>query len=266
MDERSEAVCCRATSIRKLVNQIPLDILENEQLKASIDLSLPKNYDFEIQKTLWRIRQENAKHVGLQFPEGLLIFSNQIGAILSHFSDFPIDVTILGDVTYGACCIDDLTARSIGVDLLIHYGHSCLVPVDQTALKCLYVFVDIVFDFKPLVNAIVQNFPINSAPLFHDVMYDSSPVIVLMGTIQYSSVVHASASALREIYGHANIIVPQELPLTAGEVLGCTSPSLITESPTFCVFISDGRFHLESAMIQNPDMTFFRYDPFTKVR
>ena len=32
----------------------------------------------------------------------------------------------MGDVTYGACCIDDYTALALGCDILIHYGHSCL--------------------------------------------------------------------------------------------------------------------------------------------
>lgn len=32
----------------------------------------------------------------------------------------------MGDVTYGACCVDDYTAMALGCDMLIHYGHSCL--------------------------------------------------------------------------------------------------------------------------------------------
>ncbi len=32
----------------------------------------------------------------------------------------------MGDVAYGACCIDDYGARALKCDLLIHYGHSCL--------------------------------------------------------------------------------------------------------------------------------------------
>jgi len=32
----------------------------------------------------------------------------------------------MGDVTYGACCVDDLTAKALGCDFLIHYAHSCL--------------------------------------------------------------------------------------------------------------------------------------------
>lgn len=36
------------------------------------------------------------------------------------------EVMVMGDVTYGACCVDDFTARALGVDFLVHYGHSCL--------------------------------------------------------------------------------------------------------------------------------------------
>jgi len=32
----------------------------------------------------------------------------------------------MGDVTYGACCIDDYTAVALGCDMIVHYGHSCL--------------------------------------------------------------------------------------------------------------------------------------------
>ncbi len=52
---------------------------------------------------------------------------------------------VMGDVTYGACCVDDFSAKALGADLLVHYGHSCLVPVDVTKVgRCqeesLYVF------------------------------------------------------------------------------------------------------------------------------
>ena len=32
----------------------------------------------------------------------------------------------MGDVTYGACCVDDFTATALDCDLMVHYGHSCL--------------------------------------------------------------------------------------------------------------------------------------------
>lgn len=36
------------------------------------------------------------------------------------------EAVVMGDVTYGACCVDDFTARALGADFLVHYGHSCL--------------------------------------------------------------------------------------------------------------------------------------------
>ena len=36
--------------------------------------------------------------------------------------------------------------QALGADFLVHYGHSCLVPVGVTRLPCMYVFVDIKMD------------------------------------------------------------------------------------------------------------------------
>jgi 2-(3-amino-3-carboxypropyl)histidine synthase len=46
-----------------------------------------------------------------------------------------VSVYILADVTYGACCVDDITVQKLGGDLLVHYGHSCLVPINVTVVK-----------------------------------------------------------------------------------------------------------------------------------
>lgn len=61
---------------------------------------------------------------------------------------------VLGDVTYGACCVDDLSAGALGAQLLVHYGHSCLVPVGETTVPCMYVFVDIKVDVPHLVETV----------------------------------------------------------------------------------------------------------------
>lgn len=79
--------------------------------------------------------------VALQFPEGLLMYSCIIADIFKSFAG--VQVLVLGDVTYGACCIDDFTTHKLGADLIIHYGHSCLVPVNITKIKVLYVFVEV---------------------------------------------------------------------------------------------------------------------------
>jgi 2-(3-amino-3-carboxypropyl)histidine synthase len=65
----------------------------------------------------------------------------------------------MGDVTYGACCVDDYTAKALGCDLLVHYGHSCLVPIQDTVgIHMLYVFVNINVNVGHFVDTISQNF------------------------------------------------------------------------------------------------------------
>ncbi|RYY87923.1 hypothetical protein EON63_03240 [archaeon] len=131
---------------------------------------LPSNYDFEIPKTLWKILSVQAKTVVLQFPEGLLIFSCMISDILHRFTG--AEVVILSEVTYGACCVDDFAAMHIQADLLVHYGHSCLVPVQDTKVKTLYVFVGIRFSVDHLVETVKSNFEQGSR-------------LALLGTVQF---------------------------------------------------------------------------------
>lgn len=251
----SDAGCCqqKKSPPKKLVRvravakrRIPEDIVNNPTLNQAISI-LPSNYNFEIHKTLWRIRTESSKVVALQFPEGLLMYACVITDILIKFAG--VKVMVLGDVTYGACCVDDFTAQKLGADLLVHYGHSCLVPVNVTKIKVVYVFIEIDFNEKHLVDC-MKNF-----------FSDTNLRLAVMGTIQFTSVLHRAALQLTQHF--SNCSIPQAKPLSSGETLGCTSPLL--PDIDALVFVADGRFHLEAAMIRNPLVKAYRYDPYSKV-
>lgn len=168
-----------SSSSRNNPNDIPESIRLNKALHEAITSSLPKDYEFEIPKTLWKIQQVTASHVALQMPEGLLMYGCILADILHRFSSTVQRTTILGDVTYGACCIDDLGAEALGADLLVHYGHSCLVPINKTVIPCLYVFVEIHIDTQHLVDCVCQTF-------------EEGTQIELMGTIQVSRSLYSS--------------------------------------------------------------------------
>ena len=238
----------KKTIVRVKRNQIPESISKNKQLNDSIAI-LPVNYNFEIHKTVWKISTDRTvKVVALQFPEGLLMYACIISDIIKTFCN--IDVIILGDVTYGACCVDDYTAEKLGAQMLIHYGHSCLVSVNQTRIRVMYVFVEIAFDPKHLIECIVT-------------VFNSEVRLALMGTVQFTTMLHSVKVGVEERCPHIKIQMPQAKPLSVGETLGCTS-SLIKDSDTI-VFVADGRFHLEAAMIRNPHLKSLRYDPYAKV-
>lgn len=232
---------------RRVASQIPTEILNDVKLNAAISV-LPLNYNFEIHKTVWKIRQFKAASVALQFPEGLLMFSCTIADIIEQFTG--ASVVIMGDVTYGACCVDDFTAKALGVDMMIHYGHSCLVPVTTTTIKMLYVFVDIKIDNEHFIETIKLNFP-----------QPGGIKIALVSTIQFVAALQSCAQQLKATH---DIVVPQSKPLSPGEILGCTSACLNKDIGAL-VYIGDGRFHLESIMISNPSLPAYRYDPYSKV-
>eukprot|EP00985_Skeletonema_marinoi_P006052 scaffold2624_cov84-Skeletonema_marinoi.AAC.1 len=208
-------------------NDIPPHIQNNTQLHHIISTTLPKDYDFEILKTIWRIENSNAQHVALQFPEGLTMYASTIGDILVKFayrfqpapslqpsseenkeppSTRPKAIqslSILGDVTYGACCIDDLSARALGCDLLVHYGHSCLVPLTCTVIPCLYVFVEIRVDVQHMVDCVHMTFLQEEKDRRQNKSQEGSddgPARIIeacvMGTVQFRSAVIEAAQRL----------------------------------------------------------------------
>lgn len=242
----------RARRPARLLNQVPPELSENPALKAAVAL-LPANYSFEVPKTIHRIRTLGARRVGLQMPEGLLMFATTISDILGQFCD-GVETLIMGDVTYGACCVDDYTARALGCDLLVHYAHSCLVPVDVTQIRTLYVFVDIRIDAGHMVAALERSMPA------------ASTTLAVVGTIQFNATIHGVRPVLER--AGFDVLVPQIAPLSRGEVLGCTSPHLTnTEAEgrkLAILYLGDGRFHLESIMIHNPGVPAFRYDPYAR--
>lgn len=107
-----------------VVNQIPESILNDTTLNLAIASLLPSNYSFEVHKTIWQIRKYEVQRVALQLPEGLAMWACALVDIVEQFTS--AEAVVLGDVTYGACCVDDFTARALGCDMLVHYGHSCL--------------------------------------------------------------------------------------------------------------------------------------------
>ena len=237
-------------------NAVPASLLHNAELNAAILSSLPPHYNFEVHKTIHRLTSHHARRIALQLPEGLLAYACLLSDLLERWAG--VECCVLGDVTYGACCVDDFGAAALGCDFLVHYGHSCLVPVDvteaETGVRAMYVFVDIAIDCQHLARTLQHNFP-------------TAHSLTLFSTIQFAASLQHAAPLLAAHF--PSVSIPQCRPLSKGEVLGCTSPPLdITtqcDERTPIVFVADGRFHLESLMIHNPHIAhFYQYDPYSR--
>lgn len=269
--------------------EIPSSITENKDLQKAVS-SLPFDYDFEIYKTVWRIQSFKYKNIALQMPEGLLLYACTISDILRNFCPSLKSVTIMGDVTYGACCVDDLGAHALGSDLLVHYGHSCLVSNNKTVIPCLYIFVEIRIDVQHLVDCVCETLPEEThiavmgtvqvslldslffLQFFHNIIISLNLTnlcctLLNLTLFQFRAAVTQATKLLNERNRPSHI--PQAKPLSKGEVLGCTAPTICdsedgANKTLAMLFIADGRFHLEAAMIANPQLKAYRYDPYGK--
>lgn len=137
---------------------------------------------YEINKTVNEIKQNQWKRVALQFPDQMLSDSARIYQLLtrglkSHSGterhsasheevlledsvegmnieadNEPVKLTILGDTSYGSCCVDEVAAEHVDADVVVHYGRSCLSPTAR--LPVIHVFTARELD----IDAVCESF------------------------------------------------------------------------------------------------------------
>ena len=179
---------------------------------AQFQLSDAQHYvTYEIERTIVEIQEHRYKRVALQFPDSMLrdaprVFRaletelnqtepkaiaeiNQTGIAQDQqtFQADPSDVTlfILGDTSYGACCVDEVAAEHADADVVIHYGRSCLSPTSR--IPALYVFTQQPLDEQRLLGH------------FKSFYEDLEQKIILMADVTYQQ--HLP-SLRKELEGH----------------------------------------------------------------
>ncbi|MEE6495166.1 hypothetical protein FKM82_001970 [Ascaphus truei] len=91
---------------------------------------------YEIEKTVDFIQKQGSRRVALQFPDELLVDSVTVAKKLEDATGAK--TYVLGDTSYGSCCVDEVAAEHVEADALVHYGRACLSPC--TRLPVSYVF------------------------------------------------------------------------------------------------------------------------------
>lgn len=98
--------------------------------------------------------------IALQFPDELLIDSHEVSWLLqtqisnnlillssssSSSSSLPrkqknVFVFVLGDTTYAPCCVDEVSAKHLNADIIIHYGSDACLTQTSGNIPVLYSF------------------------------------------------------------------------------------------------------------------------------
>ncbi|XP_040264117.1 2-(3-amino-3-carboxypropyl)histidine synthase subunit 2 [Bufo bufo] len=208
---------------------------------------------YEIPKTIDFIKEKGARKVALQFPDDLLGCSVPIARRLEDATGAKI--YILGDTSYGSCCVDEVAAEHVGADALVHYGQACLSPCRR--LPVTYAFGRKAVNVDLCTEAFRNLFPERDSPVvvLSDVVYDH-----ILGELDmrfapiYSRVVFSTLSWLNE--------AP-----SAGEVYKfgrkfSPDPGLWPDGYNFFYVGGEGAA-LTNLLLTWPHCTFFSFNPVT---
>ncbi len=79
-------------------------------------------WDFDEQSVIRAVNKHSAKKVLLQLPDGIKMHAHKLVRIVREKTSAE-EVIVWAGSNYGACDIP-VEARNVGVDLIIHFGHS----------------------------------------------------------------------------------------------------------------------------------------------
>ena len=222
-------------------------IIENKSIQIIIDLKFnvyryniiaysilfafmerPQLYNLEIERVSEEIRRRSAKRVLLQLPDGLRPQAfTLIGALREQTG---VEVLLTGDSCYGACDVAFRQAEALEADLIVHYGHSPMIP--ETRIPVLYVEARAEIEVTSLIES--------ALPLIQD-----WKTVGLAATVQHVHQIGDVAETLRSRKISAVIGKGGGRTTHDGQVLGCDYRSAreVADEADGFLFIGGGRFH-----------------------
>jgi len=185
-------------------------------------------YSLEIERVSKEISKRSANRVLLQLPDGLRAQAFKLAGTLKERTG--AEVLISGDSCYGACDVAISQAKAVQADLIIHYGHSQMIP--ETPSPVFYVEARADFDLSPLLD--------RTMPLIED-----WKAVGLAATVQHVHQLGEVAEELRHrqitaVIGKGGGSTPHD-----GQVLGCDygSARAVSDLVDGFLFIGGGSFH-----------------------
>lgn len=165
---------------------------------------------YEIARTVDEITSRCYKRLALQFPDDLLVDAASVVAQLRSSCAKDVAFYVLGDTSYGSCCVDEVAAEHVDADALVHYGRSCLSPTSK--LPVIYVFGRLPISVEKLVTSA------------HDVLPDRKLPLLVVSDTTYMSSQDSIVDKLR-CQGYRHVI-----PTTLwGQTTGSTPASIEVE-------------------------------------
>ena len=210
---------------------------------------------YDIERTLREIRQARYKRIALQFPDDMLPDAPRVFQLLSRglnseevaqangthagqtngtaeekdiiqsVSQLSVEeptekwsprLYILGDTSYGTCCVDEVAAEHVDADVVVHYGRSCLSP--SARLPVIYVFTHKPLSIESVVRAFKSTYP------------EPTTKVIVAADVTYSDHVPAVYSRLAE-EGYSNLFATELVHEPSSAIPNRAVPDPVREAP-----------------------------------
>ncbi|MEL7670816.1 diphthamide biosynthesis enzyme Dph2 [Methanobacterium sp.] len=181
------------------------------------------NYDFRLDEVVQKIKEMDAKAVGIQFPEGLKIHAVRVAEKIENETDAV--VIISGDPCYGACDVSDTHMEGL-VDLIVHFGH-IEFPIEYK-VPVLFIEAYSKIDVDNVLKkslSFLQNYK----------------KIGVVTTIQHLQLLDHIKDFL--IDNEKDIVMKEGAGTRKGQVLGCNFSAIKDVDADAFLFIGSGNFH-----------------------
>lgn len=181
------------------------------------------NYEFRLPEVIEKIKEMNAKVVGIQFPEGLKIHATGVAEKIEN--ETGATVLISGDPCYGACDVSDTHMEDI-VDLIVHFGH-IEFPIKY---KVPVLFIE-AYSKIDVLKAVTESLK----------ELKDYKKIGLVTTIQHLNVLDDIKEILVE--NGKEIMTKEGAGTREGQVLGCNFSAIKDIDADAFLFVGSGNFH-----------------------
>lgn len=191
---------------------------------------------YEIKRTISEIRAGQWKRIALQFPDDMLVDAPRVferlrdglkheraaRAAAAASEDEKNEekeekLCILGDTSYGSCCVDEVAAEHTDADVVVHYGRACLSPTAR--LPVIYVFTAKSLRLDAVVASFKETYPPSS---------QAEEKVCLMADIPYSHHLDELYRRLTEEEGYGQIFKTSIIHDPASLIPNRTTPVTTT--------------------------------------
>ena len=223
------------------------DVSPAQHLPARLHSPEQIHIRYEIDRTVAEIKQGRWKRIALQFPDCMLpdapnVFQrlsrqlngrqrNDGGYVNSDTNSSPLTsdqslhtvddlgqhkLFILGDTSYGACCVDEVAAEHVNADVVVHYGRACLSPTAK--LPVIHIFTHQSLAIDPLLEH------------FKSVYSNHDQSIILMSDVTYASHLQHIGTTLKN-QGYSSIFTTDVVHDPSSPIPNRTIPECVGQSP-----------------------------------